>query len=82
MPKRSLEAAPLIRGATSVNTQQETPDASACTKAAKEKKKKTKAVQPEALEEVAASDLDDLFGGLSKAKKQKQMVRVRVRRAR
>lgn len=76
MPKRSLEAAPLT-----VNTLQETPDASASTKAAKKKKKKAKVAQPEAVQEVAASDLDDLFGGLSKAKKQKQMVRVCVRKA-
>jgi hypothetical protein len=71
MPKRSLEAA------TTQIEEKATTVGITSTKDSKKKlkKKKKKKESPEIVEEVAASDLDELFGGLSRAKKQQQMVR-------
>ena len=43
----------------------------------KKKKDKVKDIEEEAAVEVEEAELDDLFGDLSKAKKQKQQVRLR-----
>jgi len=71
MPKRNL-----VEAATTLIEKQGTPDGSTGIKDSKRKlkKRKDKKESSDVIEEVAASDLDELFGGLSRAKKQQQMV--------